>query len=352
MINLVNNRTNIVMKVFSFQSVSFGNLYVRWLTGIFIWLLVLGLFDLDVLSQHPVSIFFLYATPYLFYYTVCFLVFHNIWRHGYKKWLLLLPCALLLLGVYDIVKSYLYVLLPRYDVVFFFPWKEGDEVKLTRKIVCGLFMVTIYLSVDNLIWRIKREKAEIQRLHRRLDDVSNSQLLSGHFLRRLFDMATQGKIAVDLSVLDFFQYVINKMAQRNTMVSLEEEWRYLRQLVSMSVHRSFVIKGTEQVPDWLWNRSVPALTLMTWIENAAEYSPARQSEPILLEWCVCGDEVLLRIANRMESMGSSSGTGRGLELVNRLYEPLRQRHCSLHYRIVEGTYFVVELKFENSYAKV
>lgn len=332
------------MSVFSFQSISFRSLHVRWFVGIIVWLIILWFAEFRVLIHHPAYIFFLYALPYLFYYTVCFLIFHNIWRHGYGKWLVLLPCMVLLLTVYDIVKLYLYDLLPSWDVVFFYPWKEGDEQKLMRKIVRGLLLATIYLLVDHLISRIRVNGTETQQLQRTLDNISNSNLLSGHFLRRLFDMAVQGKIAFDLKVMDFFQYVINKMALRDTLVSLDEEWRYLRQLIEMSVHHRFEIKGVENIPAWLWNRSVPTLTLMTWIENATEYSAKNQL--ILLEWTVMEHAVILRICNRMDRECVSRGTGRGLDLVNRLYEPLRHQGCTLQYRIEDEACFVVELKFD------
>ncbi|MNI24264.1 hypothetical protein D3C73_778780 [compost metagenome] len=162
---------------------------------------------------------------------------------------------------------------------------------------------------------------------------------------KLYRFAAEKKIVFDLKVLDFFQYVINKIAARDTRVALAEEWAYLKQLVDMCVHRTIEIKGEELVPGYIWNRSVPTLSLMTWIENAVSYSPIGKAIPIVIEWADENGATVFRVRNRIASDNEKKGTGRGLELVNRLFEPLKEHRVNVAYRIEEQMYFAVELKF-------
>ncbi|MGE8426721.1 MAG: hypothetical protein ACN6O7_02550 [Sphingobacterium sp.] len=335
------------MKAFSFNLSFLNQLYNRFLLGITALAVLLGIVFKDLWLNHPLTIFILYIIPYLFYFTVSFITFHIIRLKKFRLWYVLAASTVLLVLVYPIVKWYYYSFLTAHGVIFYFPWKDGDAQKLFIKIVRGLAFVLLYLSADTFFWQKRNKKMKISRLQLAVKDIADNALLSGHFLHKLYQFSVEKRIVFDLKVLDFFQYIINKIATRGTRVALAEEWAYLNQLVDMCVHRSIEIKGEELVPGYIWNRSVPTLSLMTWIENAVSYSPIGKAIPIVIEWLNENETIVFRVRNRIASDNEKKGTGRGLELVSRLFEPLQEDRVNVAYRIEGEMYFVVELKFMN-----
>lgn len=333
------------MKAFSFNLNFFNQLHYRFILGITLFGVFLATIFKDVWLNHSLIIYMLFIVPYVFYFAVSFVTFHIIRLQKYRLWFILVPGLVLLVSVYPIVKWYYYSFLTVHGVVFYFPWKDGNARELFIKIVRGLAFVLLFLSLDTVFWQKRNKKMKISELQLAVKDIADNALLSGHFLFKLYQFAAEKKIVFDLKVLDFFQYVINKIAARDTRVALAEEWAYLKQLVDMCVHRTIEIKGEELVPGYIWNRSVPTLSLMTWIENAVSYSPIRKSIPIVIEWADENGATVFRVRNRIASDNEKKGTGRGLELVNRLFEPLKEHRVNVAYRIEEQMYFLVELKF-------
>jgi len=335
------------MKTYSFNLDFFNQLHYRFIYGVTLFILLLGSVFKHLWLNHSLIIFILFIIPYVSYFTVSFVTFHIIRLHKYRLWFILVAGIVLLIWVYPIVKWYYYNFLTAHGVVFYFPWKDGDAQKLFITIVRGLAFVLLFLSTDTLLWQKRQKIIKINELELAVKDISDTALLSGHFLFKLYQFSVEKKIVFDLKVLDFFQYIINKIASRNSRVALAEEWAYLKQLVAMCVHRAIEIKGEELVTDYIWNRSVPALSLMTWIENAVSYSPIGKTIPIVIEWIRQKDAIVFTVRNRIASSTEEKGTGKGLELVNRLFEPLQEDHVNVAYRIEEEIYFVVELKFFN-----
>jgi hypothetical protein len=335
------------MKTFSFNLTFFNKLHYRFVLGIAVLTLVLVILHVNLWMNHSLLIFLLFIVPYLFYFTVSFMIFHIIRQQKYRLWFVLLPSVVLLVMVYDVVKWYYYSFLTTHNVVFYYPWAEGDAQKLFIKIIRGLSFVVLLLSVDTIFWQKRRKKMKINELELAVKDISDNALLSGHFLFKLYQFSVEKKIVFDLKVLDYFQYIINKIAMRDARVGLDEEWIYLKQLVNMCVHRTIEIKGEEVVPRYIWSRSIPALSLMTWIENAVSYSPIGKAIPIVLEWIQENDTTIFKVRNRIADSVEEKGSGKGLELVNRLFEPLQKDRVNVAYRIEGREYFVVELKFMN-----
>ncbi|CAM3688253.1 hypothetical protein [Sphingobacterium prati] len=335
------------MNIFSFNLDFFNQLHYRFLLGVTLFGVLLAIIFKDVWLNHPLIIYLLLIIPYIFYFAVCFMTFHIVRLQKYRLWFLLLPGVVLLVLVYPVIKWYYYSFLTAHGVVLYFPWKDGDAQKLFIKIVRGLSFVLLILGLDTFFWQKKQKSVKINELQLAVKDISDNALLSGHFLFKLYQFSVEKKIVFDLTVLDFFQYIINKIAMRDSRVALDEEWAYFKQLVDICVHRKIEIKGEELVPAYIWNRSVPTLSLMTWIENAVSYSPIGKSFPIVIEWIREKDATVFTVRNRIAGRNGEKGTGRGLILVNRLFESLQKDRVNVAYRIEEEKYFVVELKFMN-----
>lgn len=331
------------------QSLVAKNKNLRLAIGLLIILTLLYLFNVGVLINHPFYIFVLFVLPHVFYCILYFVLFHNLWH-----WIPFIRASmtlLVLLSTFWAVKYYYYVLLPSQGLVFFYAWEAGDEWALIKKIVKASLAIAAWMGIDYYYWEKYRVKREIARLERRLDEINHNHLLSGHFLRRLYELTRREQLRLSVKSLDFFQYVTNRMYSSKTRVAMEEEWRYAEILCGICTDRKFVITGTDCITPDIWNRSVPSLAIMTWIENAIEYSPDSLELPITLSWTVLADGTQLQIKNHIGRDKLSQGTGNGLQLVDRLFDAFQSDDVFLSYEAVEDSYFIVTLHFKTySYA--
>lgn len=326
------------------QSLVAKNKKLRLAIGLLIILTLLYLFNADVLINHPFYIFVLFVLPHGFYCLLYFSLFHNLWH-----WIPFIRASITLLVLFSTfwtVKYYYYVLLPIQGIVFFSDWKVGDEWALIKKIVKATLAIAAWIGIDYYYWEKYRVKRESTRLENRLDEINNNHLLSGHFLRRLYELTRRDKLKLSVKSLDFFQYVTNRMYSSKTRVALEEEWKYVEILCGICTDRRFVITGTDGIKPGIWNRSVPSLAIMTWIENAIEYSPDSLELPITLSWKVMPDGIQLQIKNHIGSNKLSQGTGKGLQLVDRLFDAFKSDDVFLSYAVVEDSFFIVTLHFK------
>ncbi|TCR14381.1 hypothetical protein EDF67_101485 [Sphingobacterium sp. JUb78] len=321
------------------------NLYYRCLLVMSIFLMVIYIRNIGTFTGQPIYVFPLFVAPYLVYFCICYALFHLSVRFRLRQlgWLVL--CAALVLGSFWIVKSYYYTLLPTIKVVFYSAWQNNHQGILLNKISQGLFYILLLIVVDYFVFKWLKIKIQSTRLERMMRDRADSSLLSGHFLRRLYQLASKGKKEVDVEVLDFFQSISNKLVAQNVRVALEEEWYFVKRMVALCHDRHFEINGEEHVSQQIWNRSVPSLSLVTWIENAVAYSIDGANNPITLTWINQPDKLVLEIRNRMHTTSIKRGTGNGLRLVNRLYESCKNDRVELQYTIEKNTYFIVKLSF-------
>ena len=321
------------------------NLYYRCLLGMILFYMVLYLLNADLFKAHPFYVFPLFVAPYLLYYGICFAFVHLLLRAPKRQWAWIGLGGLLILGSFWIVKSYYYILLPAIKVVFYSAWKDDHYWILLKKIFQGLFFILLLIAVDYYCFNWLIMKIQTKRLERILRDRADSSLLSGHFLRRLYQLTARGKKQVDVEVLDFFQSISNKLVAQHVRVALEEEWSFVKRMIALCPDRQFVIIGEEQVLQQIWNRSVPSLSLMTWIENAVTYSMDGSADPIVLSWNTEPDRTVLEIRNAISTASIAKGTGNGLRLVNRLYESCQNDRVHLDYTVDDHSFFSVKLSF-------
>lgn len=321
------------------------NLYYRCLFAMILFYMVLYLLNADLFKAHTFYVFPLFVAPYLLYYGICFAFVHMLLRAPRHQWVWIGLCGLLILGSFWIVKSYYYVLLPAFNIVFYSEWKEHHTWILLKKIFQGLFFILLLIAVDYYCFNWLIMKVQSMRLERILRDRADSSLLSGHFLRRLYQLTAKGKKQVDVEVLDFFQSISNKLVAQQVRVALEEEWSFVKRMIALCPDRQFVIMGEQQVPQQIWNRSVPSLSLMTWIENAVTYSTDGSADPIVLNWTTEPDRTVLEIRNAISAASITKGTGNGLRLVNRLYESCQNDRVHLEYTVDDQSFFSVKLSF-------
>lgn len=291
--------------------------------------------------------FTLLTFPYELYFCILYLGYRIVIRqkkYYWFGWTLILTC---LISSYPVVKYYFYELVPHYIEGFSAPWLPEHKPILITKITTAILFFVIIYAADYFGWEKYYINKQFKAVQGELKDLTNVQLLSGHFLRKLHNILSEQHVDVRSNSLDFFQYVSDKIANPKVLVPVREEWAYAKRLISYSKDRSFIVEGEQLLDRKVLNRSIPTLTIMTWIENAIAYSPNDPTEYIRVSWRRTDGGLQLQICNRIASDNMEKGTGKGLELVNRLFDTMKTQLIILNYAIQDQKYFIVALTFNN-----
>ncbi|MBE8719784.1 hypothetical protein C4F40_03455 [Sphingobacterium sp. Ka21] len=265
------------------------------------------------------------------------------------KWLLLPLSVILILATIEATFQYYYHLLPRWDIVFFSELTDARRIIFNTRVVTANLILMAAVSIDYFFWQRFVLQLEFARVKSRLKMQEHSQLLSGHFISSLLDMAEDNRSISTADTLIFFRYIYTMLAQRKTLVALEEEWKHVKLLMQIASHRRFEVHGENLLSKRMWNRSVPALTLMTWLENAIKYSPDNLMQPIYLEWMLLEGKLQLMIRNSV-STAVSPGTGKGMALVKQLYGEFLPNDAAIVYENQNEHEFTVILTLTHNYA--
>ncbi|MGJ1396489.1 hypothetical protein [Sphingobacterium multivorum] len=291
--------------------------------------------------------FTLLTVPYELYFCILYLGYRIVIPHRKYYWFGLVLILACLVSSYPVVKYYFYDLVPHFIEGFSAPWLPEHKPVLIAKIITAILFFIVIYAADYFGWEKFYINLQFKAVQKELKDRTNVQLLSGHFLRKLHNILNEQSITVRSSSLDFFQYVSDKIANPKVLVPVGEEWAYSKRLISYSKDRSFIVEGEEFLNRKVMNRSIPTLTIMTWIENAIAYSPDDPAEYIRLKWLKTDGGLQLQICNRIASDNLEKGTGKGLELVNKLFETMKSQLITLEYTIQNQKYFMVTLTFNN-----
>ncbi|MEN5055609.1 hypothetical protein [Sphingobacterium kitahiroshimense] len=312
-------------------------------------ILLLGLTIVNFGKLHlftPLT-FTLYVLPFMLFFSAMYTCYRMALRKG-RLWFLWWLLLILFVGItYRCVKYYYYDLVPLFFKGFTTAWKPEHRTELLSRINGGRLFFVAIVAADYFAWAHFYTNALSKKVQAQLHSMSDVQLLSGHFMRRLYNIVRMQRKSVQSESLNFFQYVTDKIAKPTVLVPLKEEWHYLMLLVSYSTDRSFIVEGDELLDQAMWNRSVPTLSLMTWIENAIAYSPCDPVEPIVIRWTKVPQGMQLQIKNCIASADLQHGTGKGLQLVNRLYEQMNNQFIELEYALDDQKYFVIKLTFKS-----
>lgn len=325
----------------------YDSLFMRLVIAASVMLIGLTLVNVAKIHRFTPFTYTIFLLPYLTYFCLIYLGYRVTIGQQRYRWLGYGVSIVAVLSSYTVVKYYFYDLVPQYIDGFTAPWLPEHKPVLISKIIGGLLFFAIIYLADYFAWEWYFIRVEFRQAEAKIQNISNVQLLSGHFLSNVYDLLRARNKNIRSRSLVFFQYVSNKIANPKVLVPLHEEWSYLKLLLSFCTHRNFIIKGEELLSRKLLNRSIPTLTIMTWIENAVNYSPDSPYEFIEVKWIAVFDGVQLQIRNRIAADNIVKGTGRGLALVNKLFDSMKNQLIVLEYEIAEQEYFIVKLTFKN-----
>lgn len=318
-----------------------------------LWLLVilatLVATTLEVLHRFTFITFSAYVFPYLFAFLIWFCIGYFAVHRPWVKWIGVPLAISLIVVTIEGSFQYYYYLLPRWDIVFFSELTAARRIIFNTRVVTANLILMAVVSIDYFFWQRIVLQLEFSRIKSRLKMQEDSQLLSGHFISSLLNMAEDNRSISTADTVIFFRYIYTMLAQRKTLVALEEEWKHVKLLMQIASHRRFEVHGENLLSKRMWNRSVPALTLITWLENAIKYSPDNVMQPIYLEWTLLEGKLQLMVRNSV-STAVSPGTGKGLALVKQLYGEFMPDDAVIDYEIRNEQEFIVILTLTHKYA--
>lgn len=321
------------------------SVFLRMGIGLMVMLLGLTFINIAKLYRFTPMTYTIYVLPFVLYFCglyVCFRIAMEKGRFFVFLWFLLLLAAS---QSYNFVRYYYYDLVPIFIDGFTSEWQPEHRSKLLAKVYSGLLFFAALFIADYLGWAYFYSHTLFKKVQYQLNNLSDVQLLSGHFVRRLYNIVRGQSKTVQSKSLNFFQYVTDKIANPTVLVPLKEEWHYLILLVAYSTDRNFRIEGEELLDKQAWNRSLPTLSIMTWIENAVAYSPNDPLETIHIKWTKEAQGLQLQIKNCIAAGDVQKGTGKGLQLVSRLFESMKSQFVQLEYAVEDQKYFVIKLTF-------
>ncbi len=325
----------------------YDSLFMRLAIAALVMLIGLTLINAAKIHRFTPFTFGIFIVPYLAYFCTIYLGYRAFIGPQRYRWLSYGLIGIAVLSSYPGVKYYFYDLVPQFMDGFTAPWLPEHKPVLIGKIIGGLLIFAAIYVADYFVWEWYFLRVEFRQAEAQIKNISNVQLLSGHFLSNVYDLLRPRSKKTRSRSLVFFQYVSNKITNPKVLVPLQEEWTYLKLLISFCTHRNFIIIGEELLDRKLLNRSIPTLTIMTWIENAVNYSPDDLEEFIEVRWIKVFDGIQLQICNRIAAESIVKGTGKGLALVNELFDSMKNQLIVLEYEIAEQKYFIVKLTFKN-----
>lgn len=322
------------------------NPFSRFLVFLTVLFTALYLLNHNVSDQMTFKRLLFFVLPYLFYFSLLYWVYYLA-----IKSTKVLRCCILLIGAialgtsYWVIKWYYYEALLQIDIRFFHDWKPSDEVILLRKIGRAIFIFCLVYCVDYFFVEKRIVDLRYNVLEKQLNNLKHSFFLSGHSITNIFDLIKENRLRSSKKVMDFLMYVEQMNRLKRIYVPLEEEWEQLLVFTSLSTDRTFLIEGEELVSEQVWNRSVPGLSLITWMDNALNYSVDKQI-PIKIIWSRTETGLQLCIENRVSTHRPRKGSGNGLALVNALFETLIENGIQVHYA-QEGDIYRVTVVFNS-----
>ena len=212
----------------------------------------------------------------------------------------------------------IYIVLPRFDVVFHHPSFEFSLVEFrTRILTATAFSLVIgggmvYLF-RNLLKKSLLQKARIQ-VKKLIDQIENTQQrvavkhLSPHFIKNVIS-AIMGKVTVKnhmiyidhlMGLSNLMHYAI-EMQEDDKAVSWSQEWEQVEKLVALTKlcngEMSVIIKGELTGP----KVTIPIGLLLMPIENALKYGSISERTPLYLK-VECQNKIwVFSVSNRFIS---------------------------------------------------
>lgn len=265
-----------------------------------------------------------------------------------------LTLGLLLLYLFCIPYTYVFVyhLLPMVDVYFFnpkglFTWDAFTGTVLVEFVTFLIlaFLIVLWkryggVSVDLVKIRFEQRSAGLEyQLNEHLDGkllafVANMEASAGNWQN----------YELICSLNEIKSYARRVHANNERLVSLEEEWSMVCKLVDV-VHTQMGCTGLIKLRRYgnSQNQLLPPFTLLTLVENIAEYARLEREGDVLIDLEVREDRFSYYSENRVNKKKRPSWAtvrGHGMQLVKERLELQLKGRYSFSATIEDNSYFV------------
>lgn len=139
-------------------------------------------------------------------------------------------------------------------------------------------------------------------------------------------------------------------ANRKVKVSIAEEWKQLKVMASCFTGRLMLFKGEEALFATDWSRSIIAASMLSWFENALNYSPQGAQGQIIMEWTRLDGQLHFQMTNYISGQHSEGHTGSGNKLLQELFDVVLPGTYRIEYH-EQNSIFSVQLTLLQKYRK-
>lgn len=285
--------------------------------------LLLLLLKMNIQVWHRLTIRHLLALtgPYLFSFALYWLAIQIFRISGlYGKLLVILLAGSWHYLSMDFWVDYTYSWLPAHGISFAGKLTDYHLMQFHNRIMVGNLLTIGLAAVVHLVYKYCSFRLSFQLLKMRLDTDRLAGRLSMHFVKEWIKIVQHNKLLHRNDTLELFRYINAVTANRKVKVSIAEEWKQLKVMASCFTDRLVLFKGEEVLLAVDWNRSIIAASMLSWFENALNYSPQGAQGQIIMEWTRLDGQLHFQMINYVSGKRSEGHTGVGNKLLQELFD--------------------------------
>ncbi len=315
--------------------------------------LVLLLLKMNMHVWHRLTMRHLLALtgPYLFSFTLYWLAIKVFQMSGlYGKLLVVLLAGSWYYLSMDFWVYYTYSWLPAHSISFIGKLTDYHLMKFHDRIAIGNLLALETALLVHIVYKYCSFRLRFQLLTMELEVGRLAGRLSKHFVKEWIKIAQHNKLLHRNDTLELFRYIIAVTANRKVKVAIAEEWKQLKVMASCFTDRLMLFKGEEVLLATDWSRSIIAASMLSWFENALNYSPPGTQGQIIMEWTRVNGQLHFQMINYVCRKRSEGHTGEGNKLLRELFAAVLPGAYRIEYR-EQHAVFSVQLTLLHNYRK-
>lgn len=250
----------------------------------------------------------------------------------------------------DLWVDYTYSWLPAHGILFFGKLTDYRLMQFHNRIMVDNLLTIGLAAVVHLVYKYCSFRLSFQLLKMRLDTDRLAGRLSMHFVKEWIKIVQHNKLLHRNDTLELFRYINAVTANRKVKVAIAEEWKQLKVMASCFTDRLVLFKGEEVLLAVDWNRSVIAASMLSWFENALNYSPQGAQGQIIMEWTREDGPLQFQMTNYISGQPSESHTGSGNKLLQELFDVVLPGTYRIEYH-EQNSIFSVQLTLLQEYRR-
>lgn len=308
-------------------------------------LLLMFLLKINVHVWHRFTTRYLLALtgPYLISFALYWLAIKIFQISGlYSKLLVVLLAGSWYYLSIDFWVYYTYSWLPAHGISFVGKLTDYRLMQFHNRIEVGNLLTIGLAAVVHLVNKYCSSRMKFQLLKMRLDTDRLAGRLSMHFVKEWIKIVQHNKLLHRSDTLKLFRYINAVTANRKVKVSIAEEWSQLRVMASCFTDRLVLFKGEEVLLATDWSRSIIAACMLSWFENALNYSPRGVRGKIIMEWTRMDGQLRFQMINYVSGQSSDGHTGVGNKLLHELFNAVLPETYRIEYH-EQNSIFSVQL---------